>query len=85
MIDRKHLYSLEFIRSEMEMKLHAAKIKNEFSDYTDAENKIKMLGEAIGHVYQLHENIEKFNNKKNELELWNSKLLAEILHLRSNG
>lgn len=74
-----YLYDLEYIRSEMELKLNQAKIKANFTgNFTDAEDKIKRLTGVINHLYELYENIEQFNAKKKELEFINKKLNAEI-------
>lgn len=82
-IDRKYLYDMEYIRSEMELKFTQFKITNPIQDVAEMNDKLSKMNGCITHVYQLHEELEK--HKKNQLEsdFKNQKLLAEILALKN--
>lgn len=83
MQDRRYLYDLEFIRSEMELKLHEFKLNRPTFDTSDILNKIEILSGCISHVYNLYEDIEKINKRQFELEFLNKKLIAEISILKT--
>ena len=83
MIDRTILYDMEYLRSEMELKLNQAKQKNLDGNYPDAENKIKIADGIITHIYKLHEFVEQITKEQIKLDFINKKLLAEILILKN--
>lgn len=78
-ISRRFIYGLEFVKSEMEMKVTEAKRKNKDFDSTDAELKIKAVAKAENYLYILYEELVKMKKKNYELEFLTRTLIAEKL------
>ena len=82
-VSRAHIYGLEFVRSEMELKVTEAKRKNKDFDSTDAEKKIKAIADSQKYLNVLFEELERIKKINFELELMKNKLLAENIVLKS--
>ncbi len=78
-ISRAHIYGLEFVRSEMELKVTLALRKNPNFDALDANKKIKAIADAQKYLHVLFEELERIKKDNLELKIVNSKLLAENL------
>ncbi len=82
--DRKYIYDMEFIRSEMELKYHEFRLKNPLFDLSDMENKISIMEGVIIHIYKVYDLLENQQKAQVKLELLNTKLLSELLILKTN-
>lgn len=79
-INRKYIYSLEYVKSEMELKLHQFKIANPTLDTLEAENKINALSDVQVYLHEVFELSEKLKKENQRLNLENEKLLAIYNH-----
>ena len=55
LLKSEQYYYLEYIQSEMELKLHESKIKNPNIDYSDAVKKIKLIQNVKHFIYEMWE------------------------------
>lgn len=79
----ENFITLEWIISEMELKLHEFKIKNPNFDSNDSVKKINSLKKVQDHVYKSFEEIEKFKKEIELLKFTNKKLILTN-HATSN-
>lgn len=79
-INRKYIYSLEYVKSEMELKLHQFKISNPTLDTLEAENKINALSDVQVYLNEVFELSEKLKKENQRLNIENEKLLAIYNH-----
>lgn len=77
-INRSHIYSLEWIRSEMELKVHEFKIKNKDVNVDDANKKIESLSKTQSYLFSLYEEMESRKKTIEQMSFLNKKLLAEL-------
>ncbi|CAB4165246.1 hypothetical protein UFOVP916_4 [uncultured Caudovirales phage] len=80
LISRKFIYGLEFIRSEMELKMHEAKIKNPKFDETDIKQKIAAVSETQLYLHELYEELERIKKENLSLQFLNKKLLTDKIY-----
>ena len=83
--NRQFIYGLEFIRSEMELRLTEAKIKNPNFDGSDAEKKIEMVAKTQTYLYELYETIQQKDKEIFEFEFLKKKLIAENIILTNKN
>lgn len=76
--NREVVYSLEYVKSEMELKMHQFRIQNPNSDISELKSKIDRITKAQDYVYKTFELIEAFKKDMQLLMATNSKLQAEL-------
>lgn len=76
--NRNIVYSLEWVKSEMELKMHQYALLNKNADLTEPKKKIKSIADAQDYVSNMYEVMERLKKKMQLLELTNAKLLAEL-------
>ena len=86
-ISRRFIYGLEFVASEMELKVGQVQHKNYENKifdktYPDAEKKILAVRQAQDYLYKLYEEIERIKKVNFRLDFENKKLLAENMTLK---
>jgi len=75
-ISRRFIYGLEFVRSEMELKLTEAKIKNVNFDSSDADKKIKAVADAQIYLNVLYDELVRIKRENYSLVKENERLVA---------
>ena len=76
----ENFITLEWIISEMELKIHELKAKNPNFDSSDSVKKINSLKSVQSFVYETYEKNNKVLIKNKELEFLNSKLKLLCQH-----
>ena len=71
-------YSLEYVQSEMELKMWQYKQANPEADISEMQSKIARVNKAKEYIYDSFDELEDFKRKMQLLELTNSKLLAQL-------
>lgn len=77
-INREVVYSLEYVKSEMELKMHQFRIQNPNADLSELQSKVDRIKKAQEYVYKSYEVIESVKKENQILKVANQKLQAEI-------
>ena len=77
-INREVVYSLEYVKSEMELKMHQFRILNPNADISELKSKIDRITKAQDYVYKTFELMEALKRDIQLLQVTNSKLQAEL-------
>ena len=75
---------LEYLISEMELKLHQAKKKDIHLNYLDAENKILMLKNIKFHFYELFYYKNELEKSQSILKFQNKVLTLQTIETTNN-
>lgn len=78
-VNRGIVYGLEFVKSEMELKVTEMLRKNPKFDVSDAMLKIKAINDAENYVYALFEELNKIKKLNYRLDLENKILISKEL------
>lgn len=76
--NREVVYSLEYVKSEMELKMHQFRIQNPNADISELKSKIDRISKAQNYVYKTFELMEALKRDMQLLRVTNSKLQAEL-------
>lgn len=76
--NREVVYSLEYVKSEMELKKHQFRIQNPNADISELKSKIDRISKAQNYVYKTFELMEALKRDMQLLRVTNSKLQAEL-------
>ena len=83
-VNRSFIYALEFVRSEMELRLNKHIEANIDYDATEAQKKIDALENVQMYLHEVYEVIEKLKKEIDLKDLTNKKLHAEINILKKD-
>ncbi len=69
--NRNHIYSLEYIKGEMYVKITELEIKKPDMDLTEARNKMKLIEEVQLYLNEMYEEAEEMRKtiQRKELEI----------------
>ena len=76
--NREVVYSLDYVKSEMELKMHQFRIQNPNADISELKSKIDRITKAQDYVYKTFELMEALKRDIQLLQVTNSKLQAEL-------
>lgn len=82
LICQKHISSLTYVKSGMELKIHQFRISNPNADLSDLKDKIKRIEDAITFLYIQYDVLETVKKEIDLLKLTNAKLHAELLMIK---
>lgn len=83
--NRKVVYSLEYVKSEMELKMHQFRIQNPNADITELQSKIDRIKSAQDYIYKTYELMEALKKDMQILKASNSSIQAELNHIKNNS
>lgn len=82
--NRNIVYSLEWVKSEMELKMHQYAMANKEADLSEPKRKIKCIADAQDYICEVYEVIERLKKEIDLKDLTNKKLHAEINILKKD-
>ncbi len=77
---QENFIGLEWVLSEMELKVHELRIKDPGFDFTDATNKMNAIKKAQNYIHDTYSKLREVDKRIFEQDLINSRLMIGVIN-----